>query len=95
MGPNNTKGKLQALADSHHAPGRGTQSNGSSNMLEQLLADPGASVLGMLEFADPLVDRGIELRKSFLLLEDGFVAKFGCTRGSEILADTRVEVSSP
>jgi hypothetical protein len=61
-------------------------------MLEQLLTDPDASVLGVLEFGGPLVDRGIELRKGFLLLENRFVAELGSARGTKILADARVEV---
>ena len=64
-------------------------------MLEQFLTDPNASVLGMLEFGGPLVDRGIELGKGFLLLEDGFVAELGSARRAKILADARVEVSPP
>lgn len=64
-------------------------------MLEQLLADAGAAVLGLLELGDPVVDGGVQLREGLLLLEDGVVAELGGARGPEILADPRVEVASP
>jgi len=83
---------LQALADSEDMPSGDTQSGGCGDMLEEFLADPGASVLGPFELVDPLVDRGIELCNGLLLLEHGLVAKLGGAWGPEILADARVEI---
>ena len=86
---------MKAFADSHNASGGGTQGGRSSNVFQELLAYPGASIFGLLKLVDPLVDRSIELRKGLLLLENGLMAEFGCTRGPKILANACVKVTSP
>jgi hypothetical protein len=67
----------------------------SSDVLEELLANPGATVLGLLELGNPVINRCIKLSKSFFLLENGIVAELGSARRPEILANAGVKVASP
>lgn len=63
-------------------------------MLQQLLADPSAAVLSLLELHGPVVDGRVQLCKSFLLLEDGIVAELGSPGRAEVLADACMQVAS-
>jgi len=94
LGGADAHGELQALAHADDALGE-REGGGGGDVLEQLLADAGAAVLGLLELGDPVVDGGVQLREGLLLLEDGVVAELGGARGPEVLADPRVEVAPP
>ena len=63
-------------------------------MLEELLADAGSSVFGLLEFGYPVVDRGVELGEGFFLLEDGLMRE-ACHAGrAQVAADSVVEIAA-
>jgi hypothetical protein len=62
-------------------------------VLKKLLSNPCAAVFGLLKLGDPVIDRSVELRKSFLLLEHRVVAELGGARRPEVLADASVEVA--
>jgi hypothetical protein len=49
-------------------------------MLEKLLAYPSTAVLSLFKLVDPVVDGGVELSKSFLLLEHRVMAELGGAR---------------
>lgn len=63
-------------------------------MLKELLADACAAVLGLLEFADPVVDGVVKVGESFFLLEHRVGAEFGCSWRAQVVADAGVEVAS-
>lgn len=89
-----TKSKLQRLvADSSHSAWD-RNGDSSSNVLEQLLANASATILGLLKLVDPVVDGSIQLGKSFFLLEERLLAKLDSAGGAEILADAGVKVAA-
>lgn len=63
-------------------------------MLKKLLAHTSPAVLSLLKLRDPIVDAAVELRESFLLLENRFVREAGDARRSEVRADPIVEVAA-
>jgi hypothetical protein len=71
---------MQALADANDVARGKPEGGGSGDMLEELLANSGAPVLDLLQLADPLLDRVIELGKGLLLLEERLGAEGGGAR---------------
>jgi hypothetical protein len=53
-----------------------------SDMLEQLLSDTGPSIFGTFKLANPVINRRVEFRKGFLLLENGLVGEASDTGGT-------------
>lgn len=75
--------------------GGGVDGGGGGDVLKQLLAHASAPVLGLLQFAHPVVDGGVELGQGFLLLEEGLLAELDGARGAQVLADAGVEITAP
>lgn len=63
-------------------------------MLEQFLSYTSSSVLRLLELEDPAVNRGVELRESFFLLEDGFEREARYAGRAQVAADPVVQVAT-
>jgi hypothetical protein len=71
---------VQALADTDYIARGETEGGGSGDVLQELLPDSRAPVFDLLELADPLLDRVIELGKRLLLLEERLGAEGGSAR---------------
>jgi hypothetical protein len=71
---------VQALADTDNIARGETEGGGSGDVLQELLPDSRAPVFDLLELADPLLDRVIELGKRLLLLEERLGAEGGSAR---------------
>ena len=90
----NPHGMLEAFAHTDDASWGDGQCGGSGNVLEKLLAHPGTTVFCPLKLVDPVIDGGVKLSESLLLLEHRVMAELGSTRRPEVLADPSMEVAS-
>ena len=67
--------------------------NGGGDMLQQLLADSRAAILGLLELAQPVIDEDVEFGERLFLLEDAFGREASHARRAQVAADAVVQAA--